>query len=93
MASKKLDPVAEIKSYRKQDRLVFGAKQATQLMRDYSAEKVYLAANCPDGVRREIEQYGRLSDVQVSVLEIASDELGVLCRRQHRVLVLGLRKE
>lgn len=93
MDSKKLDPTAEIKSYRKQDRLVFGAKQTTQLMRDRAAEKVYLAANCPDDVRREIEQYGRLSDVQVSVLEMPSDELGVLCRRQHMILVLGLRKE
>lgn len=93
MIGKKLDPTVEIKSYRKQDRLVFGAKQTTQLMRDRAAEKVYLAANCPDDVRREIEQYGRLSDVQVSVLEMPSDELGVLCRRQHMILVLGLRKE
>lgn len=93
MASRKLDPTAEIKSYRKQDRLVFGAKQTTQLLRDRAIEKVYLAANCPHDLRREIERFAELSEVPVHTLEIPSDELGVLCRRQHMVLVLGLRKE
>lgn len=93
MAGKKIDPTAEIKSYRKQRRLVFGAKQTTQLLRDRAVEKVYLAANCPQVLRREIEQFGRLSEVPVLTLEMPSDELGVLCRRQHMVLVLGLRRE
>lgn len=93
MAAKATDPAAEIKKFRKQGRLVFGAKQTTQLLRDRAVEKVYLAVNCPQDLRREIEQFGRLSEVPVLTLEMPSDELGVLCRRQHTVLVLGLRKE
>lgn len=87
------DSTAEIKNYRKQGRLVFGTRQTTQLLRDRAAEKVYLAVNCPQELRREIEHFGKLSDVPVLTLEILSDDLGLLCRRQHMVLVLGLRKE
>lgn len=93
MAKAPTDPVAEIKKCRKQGRLVLGAKQTTQLLRDRAAEKVYLAVNCPQELKKEIEGLGKLSEVPVLTLGMPSDELGVLCRRQHTVLVLGLRKE
>ena len=93
MAKASIGPTTEIKKYRKQGRLVFGAKQTTHLLRDRTAEKVYLAVNCPQELKREMEQFGKLSEVPVLTLDMPSDDLGVLCRRQHTILVLGLRKE
>ncbi len=93
MAKTSTDSTIEIKKYRKQGRLVFGTKQTTQLLRDRAVEKVYLAANCPQELKSEIEKFGKLSEVPVLTLDMLSDDLGVLCRRQHTVLVLGLRKE
>ena len=91
--TKPVDSTTEIKNYRKLGRLCFGMRQTTHLLRSGGAEKVYLAANCPDDVRKEMERFCRLSEVPVHTLKILSDELGVLCRRQHTILVLGLRKE
>ncbi len=82
----------ELQQYRKQGRLVFGVKQASQLMRQGAAERVYLASNCPKGVKEQIEQYGKLSGTVIDRLDMPSDELGVVCKRQHTVLVLCLRK-
>ncbi len=89
----KTDSTTQIKNFRKQGRLVFGVRQTMQMVREGTVEMVYLASNCPEDVRTEVEHYGELSGIPVKLLKMPSDELGVLCRRQHTILVLGLRKE
>ena len=87
------DPTAQIKEYRKKGLLTFGRRENTKLLQNGGLEKVYLPKNCPADVKEEIEHFGKLASVPVESLGIESDELGVICRRQHTIVVLGLRKE
>ncbi|MBS3164869.1 ribosomal L7Ae/L30e/S12e/Gadd45 family protein [Candidatus Woesearchaeota archaeon] len=82
----------EIKGYRKQDKLCFGIRETKELLTQGQLSKVYLAANCPDGTKSDLVHFGKLAQVPVETLQVPSDELGVICKRQHTILVLGLRK-
>ena len=47
----------------------------------------------PEDVEEEVENLCQLAEVPMMKLDIESNELGFLCRRQHFIQVLGLLKE
>ncbi len=54
---------------------------------------VLLATNCPADVKADIEHYGKLVGVDVTVAEQDNEELGILCKKAFFVAVLGIKGE
>ncbi|PIO07077.1 50S ribosomal protein L30, partial [Candidatus Woesearchaeota archaeon CG08_land_8_20_14_0_20_43_7] len=54
--------------------------------------KLFLAANCPADALEDIKHYSSMDSVEVVQLDIKNDELGMLCKRQHNISMLGIQK-
>ncbi|MEM2131566.1 MAG: ribosomal L7Ae/L30e/S12e/Gadd45 family protein [Candidatus Woesearchaeota archaeon] len=82
----------ELKKDLKRD-LVFGTERVMKLLRANKLEKVYLASNLKETTRKDIMHYSNLTSLKVLNLTIPNDELGVFCKKQFSVSVIGVIKE
>ena len=88
----KEDLIAEIKKNLKTKKLLMGARTTLKEMKQDNLAKVLLASNCPKEMQDDVEYYAKMLDFEVIKLDVANDELGVICKRQHTITVLGLVK-
>ena len=82
----------DVRKYLKEKKLVIGTKETFSELRLGKLQSVLLSSNCPEGVKRDFERFCNISGCKIEQLAIPNDELGVLCRKQFSVSVLGLLK-
>lgn len=74
-------------------KVIFGKKEVERALREGKIEEVIFASNCPAEMRREIEELARDFGVRVSEFSGDNEELGIKCKRQHLISVVGIVKE
>ena len=92
MAEKKHDPIKEIKSLLKTDKLVIGLETTMKAISAGKLAKVYLASNCSDDISGKVNHYASLGGVEVITLDLPNDELGIVCRKMFHISVIGICK-
>jgi len=85
--------VSEIKKLLDAGKLVVGGERTMKLLKTGSAKHVYLAKNCGAGVCDDVKRYAGLASIEVTSLDISSEELGALCRKPFGISVLSVAKE
>ena len=51
--------------------------------------KIFLANNCPQKVKSDLEYYTQLRSIPIFLLEMNNEELGVFCKKNYFISVLG----
>ncbi|MDP3640111.1 MAG: ribosomal L7Ae/L30e/S12e/Gadd45 family protein [Nanoarchaeota archaeon] len=69
---------------------LIGAETVLKQLRSGNLKKVFLAKNCPVRVRADVEQYAQLGSVPVVTLLLNNEELGIICKKNFFVAVLGV---
>lgn len=93
MAKKKVaDIIKEIKKLIESKKVRIGTEIAIKNMKLGKVERVYLSSNCPAEVKKTIEYYGKLGNVEIVTLEYPNDELGVICKKPFSISVLSVLK-
>ena len=85
-----MDQTADIKKNLKTKKLVVGTKQTLKNLKLGKLEKVFVTANCPESVKKDVAHYSSLSGCEVQSLDIPNEELGTICKKQFAISVLGL---
>ena len=89
MAKKDID---EIKKLLKTDKLVIGTERTIKQLKLGKLAKVYLAANCAAALEEDVNHYSKIAGVPVVKLTMPNDELGVICKKQYLISVIGIAK-
>ncbi len=90
MAKKIVDVVAEVKKLLEAKKLVLGTDETLKLLRQGKIKRVFLASNCKQQDKSDIEQYCKLGNVEIVELAQSNDEIGVLCRKPFAISVVGV---
>ncbi len=85
-----MDAIEDIKRELKSGKLVFGKRETVALLRQGKIVRVLLASNCPQTIEQDMKTAA--SGVPVEKLPIPNDELGVVCKKQFTISVLGEKK-
>ena len=83
--------VEEIRKVVGTDKIVIGTEKTVAGLKRGEVKKVFLTTNCPKEVVADIEHYAKLSGADVQSAGMENDELGIICKRQHSVSVLGVK--
>src|SRR3989344_504359 len=78
-----------LKTEVQQGTIIVGGERVLKLLRVKGLKKVYLAQNCPARLRSDVEHHAKLAGVPVVQLEQTNEELGVFCKKNFFVSVLG----
>ena len=92
MTKKTEEQSSEIRKHVETGNVVYGDRDTLRLLKKNGLTKVYLASNCDEGKRKDIEHYGKLVGTEVVIATYPNDELGIICKRQHAVSTLGVKK-
>ena len=83
----------DIKKDLKTRKIIVGTKIVMKNLKLNKLEKIYVASNCNESSKKELEYYSKLLKIQVIKLKQPNDELGVICKKQYSISMLGVLKE
>lgn len=86
------DVLADIRKLLVARRLVIGTKETLAGLRSAALVRVFVAKNCNPRTRETLDYYGRLAGVEIVPVDVPSEELGVVCKKQFAISVLGVTK-
>ena len=89
----KKQTLTDIKKELKTKKIVIGTKIVIKNLRINKLEKIYIASNCNESSKKELEYYSKLLKIPVIKLKQLNDELGVICKKQYSISMLGVLKE
>jgi len=72
---------------------IIGAEQVLKSLKSNGLTQVFVASNCPTNIINDISYYSKLSQVPVISLKFSNEELGVFCKKNFFVSVIGIRAE
>jgi ribosomal protein L30E len=74
----------------KGNKLVFGTDRSIKLLKNDKLERIYLAGNCKEDVKESVNHYK--GETEIVELKEMNDEIGVVCKKQFSISVIGLSK-
>ncbi len=82
----------DIKNAIKTNKLVIGTKEVLKNLKRGKIVTVYYTTNCPDLVKKQAKYYSELAGVKIEQLEGNSQQLGELCGRPYKTVMVGIAK-
>ncbi len=79
----------DLKAKVQEGKAVIGKEQTLKFLRTKSLQKVYLAKNCPESLKADVHHYAKLISTPVVELELDNEELGLFCKKNFFISVLG----
>ncbi|OIO63624.1 50S ribosomal protein L30 [Candidatus Woesearchaeota archaeon CG_4_10_14_0_2_um_filter_33_10] len=89
----KKQSLSDIKKDLKTRKIIIGTKVVMKNLKLNKLEKIYVASNCNESSKKELEYYSKLLKIPVVKLKQPNDELGVICKKQYSISMLGVLKE
>ena len=81
--------LAELRKALGEKTLVLGSRKTISSLKNGRLKAGFLAENCREDVRKDVEHYAKLKKIEVIRLNKSNEEIGVLCKKQFSVSVLG----
>lgn len=82
-----------IKTRVQEGKAIIGSASVLKNLKSKNLIKVFLAKNCPEDLKSDIGHYARLAEVPVISLEQSNEELGILCKKNFFISVVGVAEE
>lgn len=84
--------IADIRKLLQAKKLVIGATKTIAGIRSGIISRVVVAKNCDKKTLNTLEQYQKIGRFDLIRIGILNDELGVTCKKQFGISVLGILK-
>jgi large subunit ribosomal protein L30e len=80
----------ELKIKVQEGNAIIGADRVLKSLKSGSLAKIFLASNCRVDLKADIEHYAKISGVPVVSLEMNNEELGVFCKKNFFIAIVGV---
>ena len=88
-----MSAIDEVKKIVAEGKAVIGTKEVLKGLKKNTIEKVFISLNCPVSVKKDLQHYASIADAEVVALKQPNDELGIVCKKQFSISVMGLKRE
>lgn len=79
----------ELKESLDSKNLTIGTDKTMKKLRNGELKSVFLAKNCPKGIKDSIKHYAKFGKVNIYQLDMNNEELGVICKKPFSISVLS----
>lgn len=80
----------EIKKIIKSGNFIIGSDIGMKKLKLGKLEKIYLASNCSEDVKKEVERLAGISKTEVIIMNVPNDDFGVLCKKPFSISMLSI---
>ncbi|MCF7866182.1 ribosomal L7Ae/L30e/S12e/Gadd45 family protein [Candidatus Woesearchaeota archaeon] len=85
-------PSDEIRKLLENENLIIGTERTLKALRKGELQKIWVVSNPNPTTQKDIEHYKKITGVEVETLKENNEELGILCKKQHSISVISLKK-
>ena len=85
--------VEEILKAEKEQRVIFGTKKTIKALKNNAVEKIYLASNCPEHLKKTLKSLADLDSIQMIELDKDSEEFSASCKKPFSISVACILKQ
>ena len=91
MAKKKeiKEEIKELKDKVQTGKAIIGTDRVLKALKAKKLTKIFLAKNCPQKTKEDLLYYADLAGVKVDNLDLDNEELGIVCKKNFFVVVVG----
>jgi len=82
-----------IKEAQKTGKITIGLESTLKSLKDGNLEYAFVSSNAPSTIINDISHNAEISGTKYSQVAVKSDELGVACKKQFNVTVVGVLKK
>ena len=91
MAQKITEEIVKLLKTRIVDKkAVIGNEKVIKGIKSGAVKKIFLANNCPKELKEDLMHYAKLSSIPFIELELNNEEIGVLCKKNFLVSIIGV---
>jgi len=69
-----------------------GYNRPLKMIKRGKVEKIFLAKNVPENIKKDIEYYQKLGNFEVEVLDYSNEEVGLLLKKPFKISVISILK-
>ena len=73
------------------NKVIIGMDRVSKELKNGKIVLVYIANNCSESIKNDLNQYAKLSNTPLVELNVNNEELGVFCKKNFFVSVLGIK--
>ncbi len=77
----------------KEGKAVVGTERVIKALKTGNLIKVFLASNTSEDAKETVEHYANLANISTIILGLDNEELGVLCKKNFFISVVGITEE
>ena len=74
-------------------KVIIGIDRVLKALKDKKLHAVFIAKNCPATIKKDLSYYAKLVQVPIIELEMGNEELGIFCKKNYFVSVVGTIEE
>jgi large subunit ribosomal protein L30e len=86
------NPAEEMKQFQvklQEKKVIIGTERVLKALKDRKLYRVFIAKNCPATTKKDLQYYAGLAEIPVLELEMSNEELGIFCKKNYFVSVVG----
>ena len=68
---------------------ILGTKETIKRIKQGKINKVFLASNCREDIKKQIHYYAKIGKIEVYEMKETSAELGTVCKKPYAISVLS----
>ena len=76
----------------KENKVIIGTGRTSKYLKLGKVKMIVMASNCPDEIRKDIEQYTKLGEVKLEKFDGTAKQLGVFCGKPFSIATLAIVK-
>jgi len=73
-------------------KIIIGYNRTLKMIKRGKVEKIFLAKNVPENIRKDIDYYQKLENFEVEVLNYSNEEVGLLLKKPFKISVISILK-
>ena len=87
------DELKQLKEKVQSDKAVIGGERILKELKKGTLKKIFQAKNCPEKLSKDVQYYAQLGSVPIILLDLTNEELGVFCKKNFFVSLVGITGE
>jgi len=91
LKQKNVSMTDELRNAIKENNVIIGTKQTIKNLKLKKVKSVFIANNCPENVKKDIEYYSKLTGIKMESFDGTAKQLGILCGKPFSIAVMAIK--
>lgn len=88
-----MDMIKIIKNAVESNQIIIGTDKTLKSLNQSKLDTAIIASNCPENIKRDIENAAKLSNSKIHTFDGTSIELGAIARKPFSITTIGIPKQ